>query len=91
MSANDPMGKQSEPRRLRERQHLTQAKRSQPNNPASFSERPFTVASFAEFMDVVPKTVRKWIETKKLEAFCDGRIIRITSAAARKFIRKHIK
>jgi excisionase family DNA binding protein len=102
MYANDPTGLKTETRRRRERHHPTQCKpcgmrddvrvtRSQPNKSSSLSEPPFTVAGFADFMGVVPKTVRKWIEVKKLEAFRDGRIIRITPAAARKFIQKNIK
>lgn len=50
-----------------------------------------TIADFAEIMGVVPKTVHIWIDQKKLKAFCEGKIIRITLKEAKAFIRKRTK
>lgn len=103
MHTDQPWRKPARTQRRREPEHLTsevkpcgthedlRVRQLQRRRHPSPQESLFTVADFAEIMDVVPKTVRKWIDTKKLKAFGEGRIIRITPKAAKEFIRKHIK
>jgi excisionase family DNA binding protein len=49
------------------------------------------IRDVAKIMGVVPKTVRAWINAKKLVAVRDGRIIRVTSIALEDYIRKHMQ
>jgi len=49
------------------------------------------VKDVADIMGVVPKTVRAWIDSGKLQAMRDGRIIRITPAALEDYIEEHMR
>ena len=49
----------------------------------------FTIAEVAEFVEVVPRTVRRWIERKKLVAHHFGTVVRIAESDLRAFIARH--
>jgi excisionase family DNA binding protein len=49
----------------------------------------FTIAEVAEFVGMSERTVRRWIERKKLVAHHFGPLVRIAESDLRAFIAKH--
>jgi len=59
----------------------------QPNAPAD--EKFYTVEQVAEDLNVSPRTVRRWIQSKALVAHRFGASVRIAESERRAFIARH--